>query len=60
MSVLVVGASGATGTHLLAQLLDRGEHVKAVIRPTSQLPEDIKNNANLSLTVSNISEMGTN
>ena len=60
MSVLVVGASGATGTHLLAQLLDRGEHVKAVIRPTSQLPEDIKNNANLSLIVGNISEMGAN
>jgi uncharacterized protein YbjT (DUF2867 family) len=34
MSVLVVGASGAIGTQLLAQLLDRGEHVKAVIRPT--------------------------
>lgn len=60
MSILVVGASGATGTHLLAQLLDRGEHVKAVIRPTSQLPEDIKNNDNLSLIVGNISEMGAN
>ena len=57
MSVLVVGASGATGAHLLAQLLDRGEHVKAVIRTTGRLPQDIRDHTNLSLIVGNISEM---
>jgi hypothetical protein len=58
MSVLVVGASGATGKHLIAQLLEQGEHVKAIIRPTSQLPKDIKDHANLSLIIGNASEMG--
>ena len=57
MSVLVVGASGATGQHLLVQLLDRGEHVKAIIRSTSQLPDNIKKYPNLSLIVGNIVEI---
>ena len=60
MSVLVVGASGATGQHLLVQLLDRGEHVKALIRSTSQLPDNIKKHPNLSIIVGNIYETSIN
>jgi nucleoside-diphosphate-sugar epimerase len=58
MTILVVGASGATGQLLLSQLLERGEHVKAIVRPNAALPEAIKTHNNLQLIVANISEMG--
>lgn len=41
MTILLVGATGATGRLLLAELLRRGHHVKAVIRPTSRLPDNL-------------------
>lgn len=39
MTVLVAGASGATGRLLVEQLLERGQHVKAVVRS----PEKFRN-----------------
>jgi cation diffusion facilitator CzcD-associated flavoprotein CzcO len=44
MTTLVVGASGATGKHLVNQLLDMGQKVKVIVRSTSNLPESWKNN----------------
>lgn len=38
MITLVVGASGATGKQLVAQLLDMGQQVKAIVRDPSKLP----------------------
>lgn len=38
VTALVVGASGATGRLLLGQLLDRGQHVKAIVRSAGALP----------------------
>ena len=38
MTILLVGASGATGRLLLAELLRRGHRVKAVVRPSSACP----------------------
>ena len=38
MTVLVVGASGATGRLLVKQLLDRGLKVKAIVRAPDKLP----------------------
>ncbi|MGK7890885.1 MAG: NAD-dependent epimerase/dehydratase family protein [Leptolyngbyaceae cyanobacterium] len=37
MKVLVTGASGFTGSHLVAKLLERGDRVIALVRPTSDL-----------------------
>jgi nucleoside-diphosphate-sugar epimerase len=49
MKILIVGATGATGRLLVEQLLDRGHHVKAVVRSAEKLPEALRNHKNLSV-----------
>jgi nucleoside-diphosphate-sugar epimerase len=49
MTVLVAGANGATGRLLVAQLLGRGEGVKAIVRSPDSMPEEIRNHHLLSL-----------
>ncbi|MGE4500132.1 MAG: NAD(P)-dependent oxidoreductase [Hydrogenovibrio sp.] len=49
MNVLVVGATGATGRLLVSQLLNRGCHVKAVVRSAERLPETVRAHAHLTL-----------
>ena len=49
MTILVVGASGATGRLLVEQLLERGQQVKIVVRSTKNLPESLTNHENLSV-----------
>ena len=57
MTVLIVGASGATGQQLISQFLNSGKKVKAIVRASSTLREKLGKNPNLSLIVGNISEM---
>jgi nucleoside-diphosphate-sugar epimerase len=59
MTVLIVGASGATGQQLISQLLNKGEKVKAIVRASSTLREKHDKSPNLSLIVGNIPEMST-
>ena len=54
MTVLVVGASGATGCLLVEQLLERGLKVKIVVRSTDSLPKKIMNHKNLSVIQASI------
>ena len=49
MTILVVGASGATGRLLVEQLLNRGEFVKIIVRTESNLPESLENHEKLSI-----------
>jgi putative NADH-flavin reductase len=49
MSVLVVGASGATGRLLVENLLNRGVAVKAVVRSADRLPESVRSNSLLTV-----------
>lgn len=49
MTILVVGASGATGRLLVEQLLNRGQHVKAIVRSTSTLPQSIRSHDHLAV-----------
>jgi len=49
MTILVVGASGATGRLLVEELLNRGHKVKAIVRSPESLPESLGNQNNLSL-----------
>lgn len=49
MTTLVVGASGATGRLLVADLLARGQTVRIVVRSRESLPEALKTHANLSV-----------
>ncbi len=57
MTTLVVGASGATGQHLVDQLLTMGQKVKVVIRPTAIIPDTWKNNDKISIIRTGILEI---
>lgn len=57
MTTLVAGASGATGKHLVDQLLSKGQKVKMIVRSTATIPGDWKNNDKIVLIEANISEM---
>lgn len=58
MTILVVGASGATGRLLVEQLLNRGELVKVIVRTKSKLPETFSNHDNLSTIHTSLLELG--
>ena len=49
MTTLVVGASGATGRHLVNHLLNLGQKVKVIVRSPGKLPETWKNNEQVSI-----------
>jgi len=57
MTIMVVGASGATGKCLAEQLLNMGHHVKVIVRPSSIIPDSWESNKYVSVTIANISEM---
>ena len=58
MTVLVVGASGATGKHLVEQLLKRDETVRVIVRTPENLPESWKKNSKLLIIREEISAIG--
>lgn len=57
MTSLIAGATGATGRLLVKELLERGEHVKAVARTPSRLGDESLANPKLSVVEASISEM---
>jgi hypothetical protein len=57
MTTLVAGASGATGKLLVEQLLNTGEKVKIIVRPTGKIPDLWSNNDNLKIIKANILEI---
>jgi len=57
MKVLVAGASGATGRHLVEQLLIQKHKVKAIVRTPEKLPESWRNNVNLQIVSANLTEL---
>jgi len=56
-TILIVGASGATGRLLVEQLLIRGQNVKAIVRSPKSLPEPLRKDPRLSLIHASISEL---
>ena len=57
MTTLVTGASGATGKHLVEQLLSSGQRVKIIIRASAKVPESWFSNENVVIISRNISEI---
>ncbi len=57
MQILVVGATGATGRLLVEQLLDRGHKVRAVVRDTTNLSEDLLKNDRLAAISANLLDL---
>ena len=57
MTILVVGASGATGSLLVGQLLNQGHKVKVIVRSPDALPESWKSNDRLQIIPASILEL---
>jgi len=57
MTILVVGASGATGRLLVQQLLNRGHNVKVIVRSSDKLPEVVHNHDHLSVIKASILDL---
>ncbi|WBX71088.1 NAD(P)-dependent oxidoreductase [Tenacibaculum retecalamus] len=57
MKILVVGASGATGSKLVAQLLAQKHKVKVIVRSPEKLPESWKNNRDLEIINASVLEL---
>jgi nucleoside-diphosphate-sugar epimerase len=57
MTVLVAGASGATGSKLVEQLLIEEQKVKVIVRSPEKLPESWKNNPNIQIISASILEL---
>ena len=57
MKTLVVGASGATGSKLVAQLLAQKHKVKVIVRSPEKLPKSWKNNRDLEIIHASILEL---
>jgi NAD(P)-dependent dehydrogenase (short-subunit alcohol dehydrogenase family) len=57
MTILVVGASGATGRLLVEQLLNRGQNVRVIVRSPDKLPEVLTNHNNLSVISASVLEL---
>ena len=60
MTTLVVGASGATGRLLVKQLLERGEHVRIIVRSEEALPEEIASHNKLSVIHASVLDLSDN
>jgi hypothetical protein len=54
MTILVVGATGATGRLLVEQLLNRRDNVKVIVRSPDKLPEFVRNHDHLSVIYASI------
>lgn len=57
MSILVVGASGATGRLVVGQLLDQDKSVKIIVRSTQTLPQRIIQHPKLMITEASLLDM---
>lgn len=58
MTILVAGASGATGKRLVEQLIKTGQNVKIIVRPTGKIPDAWTDHPQISIIRANISEIG--
>lgn len=57
MTILVAGASGATGKKLVEQLLNTNQKVKVIIRSSEKLPESWKTNDQLTIIKASILDL---
>lgn len=58
MTILVAGASGATGINLVEQLLIQKYKVRVIVRSPEKLPESWRNNSDLQIISACILELG--
>lgn len=59
-AILVVGASGATGKHVVEQLLENKQQVKVIVRPSASIPTWWESNEKLTIIKASILEIPIN
>lgn len=57
MKTLVLGASGATGRHLVEQLLQKGQRVKIIVRPSADIPRAWINHQRITIIETDVASM---
>ena len=57
MKTLVVGATGATGRLLVAELLEQGREVSVIVRSPHKLPEDMRANPKLTVVEASLLDL---
>lgn len=57
MTILIVGATGATGRLLVAQLLERGCAVRAIVRSADSLPQSVRDHPQLTRIEASVLEL---
>lgn len=57
MSILVLGASGATGNLLVKQLLQAGRQVKVMVRHSSNFPDEWRDNEKITVIQTEVSAL---
>jgi len=57
MTILVVGASGATGKHLVEHLLNRGHHVRVIVRSKESISEFARNHELITLIEASVLDL---
>jgi hypothetical protein len=57
LTILVVGASGATGRLLVDQLLQRGHNVKAIVRTSASMPDFLLDRDRLQVILASILDL---
>lgn len=57
MTIMIVGASGATGQLLVKDLLGRGQRVRAIVRSPEVLPKALRDHSLLSIVHANLLEL---
>lgn len=60
MKILVLGASGATGKHLVEQLLLKNQSVKIIVRPSATIPNSWMYDHRIEIVKADISGMTSN
>ena len=60
MHTIVLGASGATGKHLVSELLKRETKVTAIVRSPERLPESWRSSKNLTIVKASVLELTSN
>ena len=59
MTILVVGASGATGRLLVEQLLSQGEDVRIIVRSVKHLPDSLIQHNRLAITQASLLDLSS-
>lgn len=57
MTILIAGASGASGKRLLAELLNRGHDVRVIVRSPDRLPDAVKGHKRLTIITASILDL---